>query len=103
MSYYFMCDDLERAEQNRDMVSKKLYTKAYIQVEAWLAGYNVSDLPYWMYERGLVRQNPDVRLPGRRNGGRARAEKLSPERRSEIARIASHSRKSYLARVGIIE
>ena len=81
-TYRYMCADPERAEQNREMVSKKLYIKAYIQVEAWLAGYNISDLPYWMYEKGLVADKAK----------RKRFKNLTPERRSEIARNAANKR-----------
>jgi len=121
MGYYLMCDDIERAALNRNIISKKLYIWAYLQVEAWLSGYNIHDLPYWMYERGLIQQNSKIKLQGSkkgglkggkaraqkltskqrsesaRKGGIARAKKLTPERRSKIAKKASHSRKIYLA------
>lgn len=82
MSYYFMCDDPNRAKQNREIISQKLYIWAYLQVEAWLAGYNISDLPYWMYEKGLVDDKAK----------RKRFKNLTPERRSEIARNAANKR-----------
>ncbi len=96
MSYCFMCGDPERAALNRKIISKKLYIEAYLQVEAWLADNPVKDLPSWMYYEGFVGERAKVRAA--RKGGFARAKKLSPKRRSEIAKKASHSRKIYLAR-----
>lgn len=43
------CDDFERARLNREMVSNKLNTCAYVRVENALAGLPVSgELPDWM-------------------------------------------------------
>ena len=50
----FLCEDYERAEQNRDMVKNILHISAYLEVEAALKGYPTGRLPYWMYEEGLV-------------------------------------------------
>ena len=52
--YDIGCDDFERARRNREIISKKLYTYAYIQVENALKGFPVfEELPYWMPKTDL--------------------------------------------------
>lgn len=76
------CSDFERARLNREIISKKLYICAYVRVENALAGLSFSgNLPYWMPQNSLQQM-----------GGKARAEKLTPERRKEIARKAAEVR-----------
>ena len=106
--YFLMCDDLERAAQNREIISKKLYIWAYLQIEAWLAGNPTSELPYWIYSEGFINDRAERRKQRgiqraskltdvRRgeiasSGGRARSRKLSAKRRRAIARKAAKKR-----------
>ena len=87
-TYRFMCADLYQAKRNREMVAQKLYIWAYLQVEAWLADNPVNDLPQWLYSEGFVQE----REKSRKSRGTQRANKLTPERRREIARSAANKR-----------
>ena len=58
------CDDFDRARLNRDIISNKLYTWAYVKVENSLAGLAVfGELPYWMPQDSRnVRTNKGRRI-----------------------------------------
>ena len=85
-----MCDDLERARQNREMIFKKLFIWAYLQVEAWLADNPVTDLPYWVFSEGFINENVKVRAG--RKGGLATANRMTPKERITRAKKAINTR-----------
>jgi len=90
--YFLMCDDLERAAQNREIISKKLYIWAYLQIEAWLAGNPTSELPYWIYSEGFIDDKSKKKKSAGKMGGLSRANKLTAKRRHMIARKAAKKR-----------
>ena len=99
--YHFMCDDIERAKENRNIISRKLYITAYLHVEAWLRYNLINDLPYWMYSDGFVDDRAKKKLKNltseqrseiARKGGIARMKKMTPKEHSEFSRKAVNKR-----------
>lgn len=84
----FLCTDYEGAKRNREMVAKKLYVWAYVQVENWLEANPQGEVPEWVYTDGFM-YSP---VQAGRKGGLARAAKMTAEERSESARKAVNAR-----------
>jgi len=76
----FLCDDFLRAKQNRRMVSRKLHTWAYVQVENWLAANPSGYLPDWVFTDGFIYTSKESGS----KGGLARAKSLTSKRKKEI-------------------